>query len=315
MHNEAQSAFELVTRIFHHHRVAKVTSVEKIDIGFSNDLYSVNGAYVLKLNGSQDDSKDLEREIYFCRLFQNRLPVPKIILADASRTLLDRSFVLYEKIAGDNLYAAWHLYSENQKKAIVRQICSYLRIINATSTEMVLTEFGSELEGNWHDAIYSNITQALDILECNRALEPELLQETRSFLDRHHDVLYEQRIALTYFDPHFDNFLVRDGAIVGMLDFERTDLRSIDYVLDLVRRMVEYPLKYVCAQYRPFIRATDYSHLLAWYREFYPELFAFADLETRLNLYSVEHTLQTMLYYPADAELKGILVKYLRQPG
>ncbi len=115
-------------------------------------------------------------------------------------------------------------------------------------------------------------------------------------------------MALTYWDPHFDNFIVRGEKIVGMLDFERTDIMSIDYVLDIVQRMVRRPEKYASEESEQFTKAADYSSLLDWYQEFYPELFDFEDLERRLDIYSISYSLSEIDWYPqAEAAKQELL--------
>ena len=69
---------------------------------------------------------------------------------------------------------------------------------------------------------------------------------------------------------------------------------SIDYVLDLVRRLTEYPETYVTDGYEKFIRKEDYSEIFSWYKIYYPELFQFHNLNIRLDLYSTEYDLKLM---------------------
>ncbi|MCX6376687.1 MAG: phosphotransferase [Armatimonadetes bacterium] len=131
-------------------------------------------------------------------------------------------------------------------------------------------------------------------------LPAETLASTRRFLGDNMELLRQERMALTYHDPHFDNIIVSDDdkRIAGVLDFERTDILSIDYVLDLVRRMVSQPGKYASEESEPFTNTEDYAELLHWYEEFYPEVFDFEDLDKRLAIYCIEHSLAEIFSYP-----------------
>jgi len=87
--------------------------------------------------------------------------------------------------------------------------------------------------------------------------------------------LDEQKIGLVYRDIHFDNILVKDNQISGILDFERTELASIDYVLLIIKKMMEHPTKYMSEVWEKFAKKEDYAHLRNRFKEFYPELFEF----------------------------------------
>ena len=50
--------------------------------------------------------------------------------------------------------------------------------------------------------------------------------------------------------------------IVGILDFERTEVSSIDFILDIIKRIVEYPKKYMSEKFEKFAKKEDYAHLL-----------------------------------------------------
>jgi hypothetical protein len=85
-------------------------------------------------------------------------------------------------------------------------------------------------------------------------------------------------------------------------------LASIDFVLDVVKRMVDYPKKYASARNEKFAIKKDYKELMKWYKEFYPELFEFKNLDLRLNLYSIEHDLDTLIGWPKAEKLKEIIL-------
>jgi aminoglycoside phosphotransferase (APT) family kinase protein len=291
---------QLIRKIFEHAGLGTITRIDKIEIGFSNDVYSIDDRYILKVGKSEEDDQYLLRDIYLCNLLADRVPAPRIIYSDVSRTLLDRVFMIYHKIPGNNLYSRWHLLEVDQRRELTRQICSFLRRINETPYEGFAREFGIDIEQSWHDRMKGWIDGRLDKVTELGLLPAETLARTRTFLDENLAVLRQEKMALTYHDPHFDNIIVSDDdtRIAGVLDFERTDILSIDFVLDLVRRMVNQPGKYASEESEPFTRMEHYSELMEWYEEFYPEGFAFEDLDKRLDIYTIEHSLAEIFYYP-----------------
>ena len=61
-------------------------------------------------------------------------------------------------------------------------------------------------------------------------------------------------MALAYWDVYFNNILVEGTQIVGIVDFERTEVSSINFILDIVKRMVEYPKKYMPEKFETFAK-------------------------------------------------------------
>ena len=94
--------------------------------------------------------------------------------------------------------------------------------------------------------------------------------------------------------------MVDGNKIVAILDFERTDLGSIDYHLDLVQRMQDYPTKYINERDEHLVSGKDYCHLIEWFQLFYPQLFQFENLEKRLSLYSLYHNLDDYIGWPIN---------------
>ena len=84
---------------------------------------------------------------------------------------------------------------------------------------------------------------------------------------------------------------------------------SIDFVLDLVRRMASRPGKYASEESEPYTNMEDYSELMEWYEEFYPEVFDFPDLDKRLDIYTIEHSLAEIFWYPQGTAAREELLR------
>ncbi|MEJ0053719.1 MAG: aminoglycoside phosphotransferase family protein [bacterium] len=284
-------------------------TIKKLSVGFSNDVYSVDDKYIFKAIRNEEDTSYLKKEIHLCNLFKERLPAPVVVHSDTAKAALDRAYVIYEKIQGDNLYMRWHEYSTEERKAIVEQICSYLKVINTEPFKDFTDAFNIDTKTSWHERIATKIQEhKLKALSVN-AISSEQAERVDEYVRTSLVALDESVMALTYFDVHFDNFIVRDKKIVGMLDFERTDFYSIDFVLDIVRRMVNEPTKYASEEAEPLIKAEDYASLMEQYKEYYPQLFDFENLEARLKLYSIDHDLDQLHTWPESASLKESLAR------
>ncbi len=272
-----------VEKIFLQYNLGEVNSIQKIEIGFTNKVYVVNNKFILKVCEDKENEKNFEKEVFFYNLFKEKIPVPKIEVYDNSKKILDRFFMIYPKIRGDNLYSKWHLLSDSKRKNIIKQLCNILRVINNTSYHKFTKTFRLDSSVNWHDRIINKIKNSLQRIEQKKIIPKEFIQSIKDFVKENHHTLREQEIALVYWDAHFDNILIKNHKIIGILDFERTELASIDFTLDIIKRMVDYPKKYMSKEFEKFAKKEDYAQLLVWFREFYPELFDFKDLDKSIH--------------------------------
>lgn len=303
---------KIVEKIFESHDLGKVESVANIEIGFTNKVYLVNDSFILKVCDDESNEQKFESEVFFYNFFKDKIPVPKISVFDKSKSVYGKFFMIYPKIEGDNLYAKWHLLSNEQRKIIIKQLCDILKVINKSPYDEFLQKFDVNFSDNWHDKILNQIQNSLTKIEGKKLLSSEFIKVIKKFIDDNHHVLKKQKLALVYWDAHFDNILVQDAKIVGILDFERTEVSSVDFVLDIVKRMVEYPKKYMSEKFEKFAKKEDYAHLLDWFQKFYPELFEFENLDKRLDLYAVEHDLDTLIWYPNSKEVKQMIAKTVK---
>jgi len=301
-----------IKKIFSHYKLGQVEDIYKIEVGFTNKVYSINENFILKVCEDVENEVNFRKEVFFYDLFKESLPVPKISVYDNTKGLYDKDFIIYPKIQGDNLYSKWHLMSDNERKNMIKQLCQILKTINATPYKQYLKEFKISEKTIWHDKIVNEINSSLKHIEKESLLPDEFSSAIRKFVKQNHEVLREQKMGLVYWDSHFDNILVRNNKIVGILDFERTEFLSIDFVLDIVKRMQEFPSKYMSEESEKFAKKKDYQNLLKWFEIFYPELFKFKNLDKRLALYTLEHDLKDIIGWPNVKELKEIVAKTIK---
>jgi hypothetical protein len=80
----------------------------------------------------------------------------------------------------------------------------------------------------------------------------------------------------------------------------------------LVFRMEKYPHIYVSKEENEkLIDKEHYKNLIKYYKEFYPELFYFKEIEKRVALYSIRYDLRLLLDYPHVISLRKRLLDNL----
>lgn len=305
---------DTANKILSNFSLPTVRSIHKLDVGFSNAVYQLGNDYILKLcTDIANNEPSFRNEARLYDYYREKLPVPHLITYNESKSLIKYSFMLYKKIAGNNLYDVWHTLSTPQKKMVIKQLCDLLLIINQTNPDDLPGDMKLERVENWKTTIVNKIEKYLAVTQTMGTLQASEIETVKHFVRSHSNVLEQQKVVFVYWDVHFDNVLVRRDKIVGLLDLERTELASIDFVLDTVRRMVEFPKKYMSEKARQYAKDDDYRYLLSWYKEFYPQLFTFDRLNTRLDLYSIAHDLEDLENWPNVQSLKDNILRITRK--
>lgn len=303
---------KIIKLIFLQNNLEEVKSIKKIETCFTNKVYSINDKFILKVCEDEGNEENFKIEVFLYNFFKDKIPVPKIKVFDNSKKIYGKFFMIYPKIEGDNLYSKWHLLSNANRKNLIKQLCEILKVINKSPYDEFMKKFKVNSSKNWHDKILNQIQNSLKKIEQKKLLSSAFIQSIKKFIDNNHTVLKEQKMALVYWDVHFDNILIQDTKIVGILDFERTELSSIDFTLGVIKKMVEHPKKYMSEDFEKFAKKEDYAQLLNWFQEFYPELFDFENLDKRLDFYSIKHDLDILPDWPNSKELKQMIAKTIK---
>lgn len=302
-----------ISSIFEQQWLWKVFSVKKIDIWFTNIIYEVNEKFIVKICKKIKNQKNFEKEVFLYKLFSDKIQVPKIIHFDKTKKYIKKYFYICNKIEGDNLYSTWHLLKEPERKNIIKKLCDTLKVINSYWIEEYKNEYQISDEINWEKFIVSGIKKYLKKVKDRNILEYKVIEDIENYVSENKYVLKDKKIWIVYWDAHFDNILVKDSKIVWILDFEWMELMSIDYVLDLVFRMEKYPHIYVSKEENEkLIDKEHYKNLVTYYKEFYPELFDFKEINKRVALYSIRYDLRLLLKFPKVNSLKMRLLENLK---
>lgn len=287
-----------------------VGEIVKISAGFSNDVYSVSGKYVVKFGKSEEDEAFLRKEVYFASMFKKNVPTAPIVLFDFTKRVISRAFIVYEKVEGRTLYDRWHLLTPEERKRSILSIAGYLRAINETPYTEYVELFNIDTKRSWRDTVILRMQKNMRIAKNQCVFTLEEIELIDRFMLMHQDSLKVSRMALTYYDPHFDNFLIDEhGEVMAMLDFERTEFMSVDFVLDLVKRLVDFPKKYASENVEQFVKEEDYKDVWDWFEEGYPALFKFPEMESRLALYAVDHDMQELLDFPESMRARKEILR------
>jgi aminoglycoside phosphotransferase (APT) family kinase protein len=300
-----------IVTVFRKHNLAQDPDITRITIGFTNEVYTVDD-YILKVCVKPENEPNFRKEEFLYGLLQGAAPVPHIIVADDSRAVLDKPYMIYEKLLGKPAASHWHEMNDEQRKQLIKDVCGYLKAIDQTPLEKYDEQLSVDPSFNWQQHICDRIEAKLGIIAEQKLLPETTTAVIRQFVKANRHVLKEQRLGLTFWDVHFDNILINDDfKLSGLIDFESIDVNPIDYRLMVVRLMQRYPHLYLSKGMEQYAETEDYAHLMEWYKEFYPELFEFADIDRRIDLYELLDIVSKLPDWPKAKVLKERLATVL----
>ena len=219
----------IVDRIAPGRRLARTDELlaGEISAVFEIELADGPPAFVLKVYPEAMHWK-MQKEVSIARLLTGQpIPVPRILLADESRALLDLNFVVMNRFDGRNVGQWEPSLERDEMREIYRQIGAALRVIHGVALE----SFGYLVADGVMQPFASNRAYMLSQFErklggfATLGGRPALAAQLDAYLKRSADLLDGcRRPVLCHYDYHSGNLLAdrRDGTLqlTGIIDLE-----------------------------------------------------------------------------------------------
>jgi len=235
---------------------SKAKNAEKIDTGYSHELFEVDTgegkSVIVRFSNGNDGEHSLEKEIRVNQiLFENKLPVPDVILYEKGGKDIPYEFAVLSKLDGEDISDIWEKVNKKDKLELARCIGDLLGRIHRIKFE----EFGS-IKPQGIDNKYAgfNMKQVGEVHKINhhlgdyfaRAFNDIGLLAAHEFIDdrdivkivayllKRKDMLKEdEKPTLVHGDFEPRNIMAKKEAgkwvITGVLDFEFADSRVREY--------------------------------------------------------------------------------------
>ena len=306
MNPDTFTTSENIATIFAAHGLGDNLPAKRITVGFTNEIHHV-GDYILKVYARPDTAQiSYEKEAYLFEKLNGTDLVPELIAKDDSCMIISQPYIIYRYIAGSPGGHVWHLLSVKERRHIIDDGIKQLKAIAALETHPVLEGYPS-----WREQIETKLNSYLDVVRQQKLFSTEIVELLQAYIDKNIGLLEQAELGLQYWDFHLDNLVIDNGKLVGMIDFEHVDIVSIDYVLNIVRQIQQYPHLNLAEEMEQHANLEDYKDMLNWFEKFYPELFAFDELETRINLYDLESMLRLRPRFPNARQVDERVIKIL----
>lgn len=267
--------------------------VKKINVGFTNTLYSVNDSFIIKICTDLSNEPKFNKEIEFYSANKNNDLIPKLYYANTDKTDIPYYYEILERINGVSLYDVWHTFNEEQRENIIKQLCDAMK------------QFHNN-KGQSYDWVKR--TSDLFINSYNKAKELNLLTyEEKELLEsaysKFNEYLQSDEFVLIHNDLHFDNVFYDNGKI-KLIDFERSIYAPRDFELDILYRMIRKPWKFATEENEQYTKLEDYEKIMTYIEKYYPELIHIDNLDKRLAIYDIVYFLKQYVNAPQYDDLK-----------
>lgn len=280
-----------------------IQQIDKLNVGFTNDVYSLDNKYILKVCKDLSNEKRFNNEIDFYIKNASSNYIPEMILYHRAENDKDQSYIILEKLSGKSLYYVWHTFSSTERENVVHEIANLMKSIHSN-------EGGSK---DWSKYITDKIKKNLEICKNENILDDDICDKGFKVVGEADKYLESSEFSLIHSDIHFDNLIYTDAGEIKIIDFETSIFAPIDYELDIFIRMCNNPLKYASEETEPLVKVQDYENIEKQLRQFYPEIFSQKYYEIRMKYYDFEANLRLLPRFRTDNELKDIVTKTINE--
>lgn len=203
--------------------------------GWFNAAYTVQLAdgreVILKIAPPKDaevmlyEKHIMATEVATMRLVRQNpgIPVPEIYFFDDTHDVCDADYFFMEKIRGDNLEHAKASFAPETLAVVEQQIGAVIREVNRFTGTYFGYDGNADLRAtSWKEAFMTIVESVLEDGARKNAVYGYPYAEIRATILQHARVLEEVTTpCLVHWDAWDPNFFVKDGKVVGIIDFER----------------------------------------------------------------------------------------------
>lgn len=272
--------------------------ISKINIGFTNLVYSVGNKYIIKICNNKQNNDRFKNEINFYLKNNNNKYIPELYNYYIAENEDEYSYEIIEKVNGKSLYFVWHTFDEEKRKEIIKEISLMMKSFHSVKGEKY----------DWSLFIKEKLIKELNNCMLNNLFTKEETEKIEYVIEECPKYLSAEEFGLVHSDIHFDNILIDENNKLKLIDFETAIYAPIDYELDIFLRMCINPLKYSSEETEELVTEEDYINIPNYLKEYYPEIFNFKYYEIRHLIYDLEANFRLLARFPDNKELKELVL-------
>lgn len=269
----------------------------RINTGFSHEVHKLNDDLVIKLFNTSNPV-NFKTEL---ALLQSDLdfPRPKLVANYEGTNKQDRSYIIMGFVPGISLGSKWHKATDEQRERLIQDISKTLVTINRLDPKTI-----GDTSDDWQTIVEKRIRKLIDKLTGKNILTDKQAEKVIATVEANGQFLADSKLYPVFWDIHFDNFIVNEQfELQAVIDLETVIIAALDYPLFVVEKLTNEPHKYLREEDEQYADLKDYARLKEWYRTYYPEMFAFENLDKRVRLYQLIDTLHLLIDWSSSTEL------------
>jgi aminoglycoside phosphotransferase (APT) family kinase protein len=202
----------------------RARDIRRMTAGIANEVYSVRLSrreVIVRLNA---DGQSMRGSPAHIALFHSLgIPVPELLAADYSKSLVPFAYQIQSRLDGVDLGQVIEQLSEDQLKAIAREIAAIVRKLEPlpTNGRFGWTGGGEEAAfATWLDLLQDMRAQIAQRDEITRVVGERRLQAIDALLKTHRSYLSRVPSRFYFDDMSSKNVMVADGRFVGLVDLD-----------------------------------------------------------------------------------------------
>lgn len=288
MNPETKLTDNQIKRICARHNIP-YRSQTRINTGFSHEVHRLNDDLLIKLFNTSKP-RNYETELSLLKSDLDFLK-PELIASHKGTSEQDRSYIIMSFVDGISLGSKWHEATNEQREQLIKDISKNLAIINHLDPKVI-----SIATDDWQTTIEKRIAELTNKLIAKSILTEQQKQKIIATTEANKKYLTNSELLPVYWDIHFDNFVVSENfELQAIIDLENVELAALDYPLFVVEKLMDEPHKYLREEDEEYADVEDYAKLKDWYRQYYPQIFAFENQDERVKLYLLIDTLHLLV--------------------
>jgi aminoglycoside phosphotransferase (APT) family kinase protein len=192
--------------------------VERMPDGLMHDVFRVDRELVVRVGTGPGAARDFPKAASVLRAIAGRLPAPRLLYTDFTRSRLAGEVIVCSQVEGERLSALWPGLGATERLLYGAQVGDALEALHAVPPDGIpeLADLGP-----WPERAAEDARAALERARRERALAPPRLDRMQACLEGARWALESAPPAvLVHYDVHWENVIVRDGAIAALLDFD-----------------------------------------------------------------------------------------------
>lgn len=275
--------------------ITNIETIEEINAGFNNYIFSVNNKYIIKVCGDETKESLFDVESNFYIENKNNKNIPILYKYDNTKSIVPYVYEIIEKIDGKSVYYFWYKWNENERKLFIKKL---INIIKSFHVKKVT-------EDNWADKIKKEVILNYNLCK-NLFSEYEQKIIYNSF-EKYDKVLSDNYYSLIHNDLHFDNIILDKEKNIKIIDFNDSIIAPFDYDMRILFMCKEQPWKWANIEMDPYQKPEDYINIVNYIKKYYNELTNIRYLDERMLIYAILNDIRHLPKYKSGELLSNIV--------